>query len=55
MKRHNGDVIKEFIMVQKLTGFFTRVSKNDSFRKGIAAAGAGTLMAMIASLVWGDS
>lgn len=46
---------KEFTMVQKLTSFFTLVSKNESFRKGIAAAGAGTLMAVISSLVWGDS
>lgn len=42
-------------MVQKLTSFFTLVSKNESFRKGIAAAGAGTLMAVISSLVWGES
>ncbi len=42
-------------MVQKLTSFFTLVSKNDTFRKGIAAAGAGTIMAVIASLVWGEN
>ena len=58
-KNHEGAPTRlrkqEFIMVQKLTSFFTLVSKNESFRKGIAAAGAGTLMAVISSLVWGDS
>lgn len=42
-------------MVQKLTGFFVRVAKNESFRKGVAAAGAGALMAVISTLIWEDS
>lgn len=42
-------------MVQKLTGFIFRIAKNESFRKGVAAAGAGTLMAMISTLIWEDS
>ena len=42
-------------MVQKLTTFIVRVSKNESFRKGVAAAGAGTFMAIIGSLIWGDT
>jgi hypothetical protein len=42
-------------MVQKLTGFLSRVAKNESFRKGVAAAGAGALMAMISTLIWEDS
>ena len=46
---------KEFTMVQKLTLFFTQVSKNESFRKGIAAAGAGAVIAVISTLVWGES
>jgi hypothetical protein len=46
---------KEFTMVQKLTGFLSRVAKNESFRKGVAAAGAGALMAMISTLIWEDS
>ena len=41
-------------MVQKLTNFFTLVSKNESFRKGLAAAGAGTVIAVITELVWGE-
>lgn len=47
--------LKESIMVQKLTGFFVRVAKNESFRKGVAAAGAGALMAVISTLIWEDS
>jgi hypothetical protein len=45
---------KESIMVQILTGFFSRVAKNESFRKGVAAAGAGALMAVISTLIWED-
>ena len=46
---------EEFIMVQKFTTFIVRVSRNESFRKGVAAAGAGTFMAVISSLIWSDS
>jgi len=42
-------------MVQKLTGFFSHVAKNESFRKGVAAAGAGALMAIIRTLIWEES
>jgi len=52
---HHAPNLKESIMVQKLTGFFTRVAKNESFRKGVAAAGAGALMAVISTLIWEDS
>lgn len=55
MKAHESADLKESIMVQKLTGFFTRVAKNESFRKGVAAAGAGALMAVISTLIWEDS
>lgn len=55
MRSHYAPASKEFIMVQKLTTFIVRVSKNESFRKGVAAAGAGTFMAVISSLIWGDS
>lgn len=41
-------------MVQRLAGFFSRVSKDESFRKGIAAAGAGTVIAVISTLIWGE-
>ena len=57
-KNHDGatDVERRsLIMVQKLTHFFTQVSKNESFQKGIAAAGAGALIAVITELVWGES
>ncbi|HWA24361.1 MAG TPA: hypothetical protein VG734_01710 [Lacunisphaera sp.] len=41
-------------MVQKIASFFARVSKSESFRKGIAAAGAGAVMAVISTLIWED-
>ena len=39
-------------MAQRLSSFFTRVGKNESFRRGIAAAGAGALVAAIVEFVW---
>jgi hypothetical protein len=54
-ERRNRRRNKEFTVVQKLTHFFTQVSKNESFRKGIAAAGAGAVIAVISTLVWGES
>lgn len=45
---------KELNVVQKLAGFLSRIAKNESFRKGVAAAGAGTLMAVISTLIWED-
>lgn len=52
---HQRAEFKESIMVQILTGFFSRVAKNESFRKGVAAAGAGALMAVISTLIWEES
>lgn len=54
MKAHGRADEKESIMVQVIAGFLTRVARNESFRKGVAAAGAGTLMAVISTLIWED-
>ena len=42
----------EFIMAQRIGSFIARVGRNESFRKGIAAAGAGVLVATIVEIVW---
>jgi hypothetical protein len=39
-------------MVQRLTSYFARVGRNPNFRKGVAAAGAGTLIAAILEAAW---
>lgn len=39
-------------MAQRIGSFFARVGRNESFRKGIAAAGAGVLVATIVEIVW---
>ncbi|MDF3069761.1 MAG: hypothetical protein K0R38_5362 [Polyangiaceae bacterium] len=54
MAAHERADKKELIMVQVIAGFLTRVARNESFRKGVAAAGAGTLMAVISTLIWED-
>ncbi len=35
--------------------FFSRVLANDSFRKGIAAAVAGTLVSVVVEALWGSA
>lgn len=38
--------------IQQITGFFRRVVHNDSFRHGLAAMGAGAIIASICEAVW---
>jgi hypothetical protein len=39
-------------MAQRISSFLGRVGRNQSFRKGIASAGAGVLVAAIVEIVW---
>ena len=39
-------------MVQKAFTFIARVSKNESFRRGLATAAAGILVAGISEVAW---
>lgn len=38
--------------IVQIGSFFRRVAHNDSFRKGVAAAGAGVIIAAICEAVW---
>lgn len=42
-------------MAQRFVSYLTRVGRNGSFRKGMAAAGAGTLIAAIIEAAWPSS
>jgi hypothetical protein len=39
-------------MAQRFASYLSRVGRNPSFRKGVAAAGAGTLIAAIIEAAW---
>ena len=39
-------------MAQKIGDYFSRVARNGSFRRGLASAGAGALIAAVTELAW---
>jgi hypothetical protein len=39
-------------MAQRFVTYITRVGRNPNFRRGLAAAGAGTLIAVLLEAAW---
>jgi riboflavin transporter FmnP len=54
-KNHEPSNVELIMSIVQIGSFFRRVANNDSFRKGVASAVAGVLVATVMESIWGAS